>query len=577
VDAVVDDEADTPDAGTASSAGTADSAALPDDERPVEEARSGRGLLVAVLVAVNLPVVVATVRALLDGWQPVGDNGILLVRARDVGTEHHPLLGTWTSASLVLDTNLNNPGPLYFDAIAPTVKLLGPWVGLAVGVMLVNMAASSLAVVAGRRISGTESMVAVALVVVGLQFAMGSELLFDVWQPNALVLPFLAFLVVVTALATGDVAMAPWVVGLGSLLVQTHMSHAVLVAALTAVGAVGCALAARRADGPTAWRRPLAWAAVVVVLAWVQPLIEQFTGRGDGNLTRIVEAASSGEATPIGWDRAPRLMAETMVRGPWFTRDSYGKAIPPIAADAPAYGAVTFGPAVAVLVAAAVVLVGITVWARRTGRRGLSTLAAVAGAGLAIGYVALATSPVNSAGISLHQMRWLWPIAALITAAGLVAVFSLVRARPVAQGRVLVAATAVAVVVAVANLPTHLSASHGPTEDAPSLTSAVELVGQLGALEGRGTVRYDPTGLLFGEPYSGLTFAEMQDRDIPFVFDDEGFIRQFGEGRRDDGSADLRMWQVEGDDALEVPPGVERVALAEGPSGYVALFVEPVG
>jgi len=571
VDVVVEDVTDR-------DAGGVDEVAKPGaGDPPTERARPGRALLVAVLVAVNLPVVVATVRALLDGWQPVGDNGVLLVRARDVGTSHTPLLGSWTSASMVLDVDFNNPGPLYFDAVAPAIKLLGPWVGLAVGVMLLNMAASSLAVVVARRLCGAESMVAVAIVVVGLQFAMGSALLFDVWQPNALVLPFFAFLVVITVLATGDLAMAPWALGLGSLLVQTHMSHAVLVATLTAAATLACVLALRRRGQGAVWRRPLLWTAAVGVLAWVQPLIEQFTGRGDGNLTRIVEAASSGEATTIGWDRAPRLMAETMVRGPWFTRDAYGKAIPPIAADAPASGAVTFGPAVAVLVVAGLVLVGLTLWARRTGQRGLCTLAAMATVALATGYVALATAPVNSAGISLHQMRWLWPIAALATAAGLVALFSLPRQRPTARLRALAAGVAVAVAVAVANLPTHLSASHGPTEDAPSLASAQQLVGQLGALEGRGTVRYDPTGLLFAEPYSGLTFAEMQDRGIPFVFDDEGFIRQFGEGRRDDGSATLRLWQVEGDEALEVPPGAERVALAEGPSGPVALFVEPIG
>ncbi|MGH9261286.1 MAG: hypothetical protein ACRD08_15575, partial [Acidimicrobiales bacterium] len=192
-------------------------------ERSEPRPASARRLMAAVLVAVNLPILVATARALARGWQPLGDNGLLLVRARDVGTWHHPFLGTWTSASLVLDEHVNNPGPLYFDAIAPAIKLLGPWVGVAVGVMLVNMVASSLAVVMARRISGAESMVAVAVVTVGLQFAMGSELLFDVWQPNALVLPFFAFLVMVTALAGGDLAMVPWVVGVGSFVVQTHV------------------------------------------------------------------------------------------------------------------------------------------------------------------------------------------------------------------------------------------------------------------------------------------------------------------------------------------------------------------
>jgi hypothetical protein len=112
---------------------------------------------------------------------------------------------------------------------------------------------------------------------------------------------------------------------------------------------------------------------------------------------------------------------------------------------------------------------------------------------------------------------------------------------------------------------------------ADALPAARRLVGDLGDLQGRGTVLFDPATLLFAEPYSGLVFAEMQDRGIPFVFDDEGFIRQFGEARRNDGSADLRLWQVEGPDALVVPAGAERIGLAEGPSGPVALFVEPIG
>src|SRR5918997_2617258 len=86
-------------------------------QRGGDEAARARRLLVAVLVAVNVPIVVATVRALVAGWQPLGDNGILLVRARDVGTSHNPLLGSWTSASLVLDTHVNNPGPPTFVGV----------------------------------------------------------------------------------------------------------------------------------------------------------------------------------------------------------------------------------------------------------------------------------------------------------------------------------------------------------------------------------------------------------------------------------------------------------------------------
>jgi hypothetical protein len=538
--------------------------------------RGDRALLAGLLVAVNLPVLVATVRALAGGWQPMGDNGIMLVRARDVGTGHNPLLGMWTSASALFDADLNHPGPLYFDALALPVRVLGPWVGLAVGAMLVNMAASSFAVVAGRRISGTDSMVAVAVVVVAMQFAMGSELLFDVWQPNALVLPFVAFLVAAAAVASGDVAMAPWMIGIGSLVVQTHISHAVLVTVLVLVSGGLCAWAVRRAGEPVAWRRPVVVAVVVGLVAWAQPLIEQFTSEGDGNMTRILDASSVGGATPIGWDRAPRLMAEIMARGPWFTRDSYGRAIPPIAADEPATGAVTFGPAVAVLVALAAVLLVVGVVSTRRGRRGVASLAWVALAAMGTALVVLATSPVNAAGISVHQMRWLWPIAAVVTAALAAALALLVRSRPRLHGGLLALGCLTAAVVAGFNVPTFLSDSKGPTESAPLLDDALELVGGVEALEGRGTVLYDDSGLLFAEPFSGMTFAEMQDRGIPFVVENEGLIRQFGESRRDDGTADLRLWQVQGDDARDVPPGVVRLSYVETDVGPVALFAEPL-
>jgi hypothetical protein len=540
--------------------------------------RADRRLLTALLVAVNLPIVVATVRALSAGWQPMGDNGILLVRARDVGTSHHPLLGTWTSASLLFEVDLNNPGPLYFDVLALPVRVLGPWVGLAVGVMLVNMAASSFAVVVGRRITGNESMVAVALAVVALQFAMGSELLYDVWQPNALVLPFFAFLVAAVVLASGQVTMAPWVVGIGSLVVQTHFSHAVLVGTLTLAAAVACAVVVRRSGDDVPLRRPLVWTGVVALVAWIQPLIEQFTGPGDGNISRILDAGTAGDATPIGWDRAPRVLSEIMVRGPWFNRDTYAHAlpVPPIGPDSPAYGTLTSGPTFVALGLLVAVLLGAAVWGARRGRRGLAAMGGVAALALLATIAALATSPVNLIGIVVHQMRWVWPVAALVTAALLTAGLSLLRSRPRAQAPLLALCGLVAAAVAIANLPTYVSTSEGPTDSPHLLAGGQELVSQLEALEGRGTVLYDPTDLRFGEPYSGMTFAEMQDRGIPFVFDDEGFIRQFGEGRRHEGDADLRMWQVEGDDAEDVPPGVERVAYIDTPDGPVALFVEPI-
>jgi hypothetical protein len=529
----------------------------------------GRGLLAGLLVAVNLPILVATTRALARGWQPLGDDGILLVRARDVGTHHNPLLGTWTSASVVVGQQINNPGPLYYDAIAPAVRLLGPWVGLAVGVMLVNMAASSLAVVAGRRIggaeAGTQTMLAVALAVVGLQFALGSELLFDVWQPNALVLPFFAFLVVATVLATGDLVMAPWVVGLGSLLVQTHMSHAVVVAVVTLGAGVLAALNLRHRGEWPAWRRPALWTGVVLVLAWIQPLVEQVTGSGEGNLSRIA-GATSGDASTYGGRLAARLVAE-VITGPWFSRSTYGHGIPSTVAGDDLGGLPSAPVAGATLVVLLAVLAGLAVLAWRTGRPRLATMLVVASGTLAAVTAALATSPVSILGVAAHQMRWLWPVAALVTAALLAVLLVALSTQRALSRPALAVAIAAVVAVAVATLPTFRSTAPGPVQDAGRLRQAQALVNQLDALQGRGTIRFDPTGLRYAEPFSGLVMAQLQDLGVPMVVDDEVLVRQLGEGRRDRGEARFSLHELEGPGAFDLPEGEERVAFVDGLTG----------
>jgi hypothetical protein len=535
-----------------------------------------RGLLAALLVAVNLPIVVATTRALARGWLALGDHGLLLVRARDVGTEHHPLLGSWTSASWVLGTHVNNPGPLYLDLLALPVRLLGPWVGLAVGVMLVNMAASTLAVLAARRLIGVESMVAVAIALVGLQWALGSELLFDVWQPNALVLPCFAFLVVVAVLATGDVAMVPWVVGLGSLLVQTHMSHAVLVGLLGLACAALGLWARRRGGGRGRWLWAVPATAVVAVAAWSQPVVEQLTVAGEGNLSRLAGAAAEADQARIGWVAGGRLLTEVAVMGPWFTRSSYETALPSAMPDELVDVVGPVPSTIALVALGSAFAMGARRAARR-GRKGVAATLTMAVVALAAAYVAVATAPPSDFGIVPHQIRWLWPVAAFVTAAALAALMTALRPMASFYRRAIALGTVAAVVVALANLPTDVSTA-GPAGDGDHLAAARDLMSQLDSLEGRGTILYDTSMLLFGEPYSGLTLAELQDRGIPFVVasDDDVYARQLGESRRDDGSARLRLWQVVGPSARTDRPGAERVAYAEGPEGPVALFLAPI-
>ena len=55
---------------------------------------------------------------LARGFEPIGDNALIELRAWDVFTSDRPLLGTWSSASVATGLDLNHPGPLLFDYFA---------------------------------------------------------------------------------------------------------------------------------------------------------------------------------------------------------------------------------------------------------------------------------------------------------------------------------------------------------------------------------------------------------------------------------------------------------------------------
>jgi hypothetical protein len=513
-----------------------------------------RAWLGVSLLIVVTPVVVATVRALARGWLPMGDAALLTVRSRDVFTRHHPLLGSWSSSSLVTGETVNNPGSLYHDLTALPIKVLGPWVGIAMGVMLVNVAMVTLAVVVARRTGGVRAMVAVTLAIALLEFSMGSELLFDVWQPNATVLVFFAFLVSVWGLTTGDAALAPVVLGLSSLLIQTHLSYVYLVVLLTVMGMLVGGWVMWR-QGRRVPRGPLVASGVIVAVAWIQPLIDQFAG--EGNLSGLIRAAGrGGDATGI--QLGTRLAGEALVLSGWWTRDSYSNAVPLSnvvgnGANVPVAGTVSTTLALVLVVG---VLGGVALVRRSAAT--IRLMAAVAAVAVIGCWLSAIVMPIGAIGLSPHQARWMWPTAAFATAAVVFAITPLISRTWRAAGLVM----AVAALVAVANLPTHAAAT-GPTADRRYQASAINLLDQLGVLEGRGTVLFDTSTLVFAEPYSGPIFAELQDRGIEFVVDRAGDTRQLGESRRfhpERVDADLRVWAAMGGPSREDDPRVEVVA-----------------
>ncbi len=491
-----------------------------------------------------LPIVVAAARAIGRGWLPMGDNGYFAIRARDVLTEHHPLVGAWSAGSRSVGVSVNNLGPLQLDWLAVPLRMLDVGAGVVVGVASLNALAAILVVVAAGRRLGLLGAWLGAATVAAMGWTLGSELLIEPRQHHALVLPFLAVVVLAWALADGDWPLAPWAVGMGSLVAQTHLTFVLPVLALSGLGLVGLV----RAGG--ARRRWVLLSAAVLALAWVQPLAEELGG-GQGNLTALTEATGPEEPA-YGVGRAVRAVATVALPVVGWVRPAFGTFDP---ADG------LLGPLAAAGVLALVVggLVAVSIVARRRDDR--TTLAAVATAtvGLVAAGVSAALTPLSAGfGPVAHNFRSLWPVAAMVTLALVVGV---VRGGSLSGRRPTLGVAGLAVVIALAALPTSYQQA-SPAADAPLIPVAEELVDQLGPLEGRGAVLVDRSRLYFGEPFSYVVLAELQARQVPFVFEDEREVARFGDDRRRRGSVTGTVSMGYGDRALEQRPGRERIAIA---------------
>jgi hypothetical protein len=494
-----------------------------DSSSPLATARLAFRLFVASIVVAVVPVAVATARAIHNGWLPTGDNALFAVRARDLFTHHLPLLGSWSSASLNAGTQLNHPGPLYFDLLAVPARVVQSGAGVAFGVAFVNaLCIVGIAVFAYRRggaLLGTIAMAATAT----LCWAMGSELLFEPWNPHSALLPFLLFLVLVWSMTCGDLVALPLAAGIGGLLVQTHLSYALLVPLLGAWGIVGLVIGLRgeRSREPDAWTarraralRLVAVAGVVLAVCWIQPLIEQFTSDGSGNLTRLVDSARSSKAGTIGLGFGTRVVATVVSLPPWWFRPSMKDAF------APGWHEPSLGSTLLSLV----VLFGVLGWCAwvslRRRDRVSSWAIATAVAGLLAALVTAWQGPVTVFGnVTPHTFRWLWPLGAFVffaVASTISRRFAGSAGAPKRSTWLVAGFALVTVAVAALNLP-FADEGRGPNSQEYAIPAAHDIGQQMGSLEGRGPVLVD--GLFragFADPYGAAMVAELQRRGIPF-------------------------------------------------------------
>ena len=533
----------------------------------------------ALLAVAILPIVTAVVRALTNHWFPISDNALLYIRVADVGTEHHPWLGSWTSASLSVGENMNNPGPLYDDLLAPFAKLFSPGPGAAIGVGTVNALSIVGISLFARRIGGRVMQQWALLAAAALAWTMGSEMLFDIWQAHALLLPFLLFLVLLVGVADGRTICIPWALAVASLLVQTHISYAYILAMLCPVAAA--AYVYQRRQRPhlplrASLHSRVAQASVLVVVAlWAQPLCEQLFGPGKGNLARLAGNAGGG-SLQVGGSQALGIGARLVALPPWWLRSGFADSIPNTALSGdPANPQLrvqglpgTAAAALSLLVVLAL-LVALFVHHHRHSPTLYSSALLVAAAGLAGSVLAVAKLTVGEVGLAAHHIRLLWPLAlfvhvVLAACAAPVAMRWLRRrlpARTQSLDRVSAWVPAALIVgLSLANLP-GFAQQQGPITFAGAMPVMRRIEPRLVVLRDVQPVLYDVVNVRFLEPFSSTMLMWLQDADIEFRVTDEGMIRQLGESRRADGSERARVFQLEGADAI----------LYDGPACTVAV------
>jgi hypothetical protein len=542
------------------------------DERPNRgdpTDRSGRLSLVALAVAL-VPLVVAAVRALARDWVPAGDAATIGIRARDVlGGGELPLIGPTASSSLSSGILQNHPGPLFYDVLAVPAALFGDAKGLVVGTVLIEAVAVVGIFVLARRRGGSSLALAAMVMTAVLCWSLGSAALVEPWPPNTLVLPAVCFFLLAWSVMDGDVACLPWLVGVGSFIVQSNMSYGVLVPVVAAAAVAGLVWRGRGAPGapdtsgapgaPGRWR-PAAWATgAVVVVAWIQPVIEQLTGDGEGNLSRIVRSMGQGGLT-LDWRASLQVVATVVALPPWWARPSVDHDF--------RFGVDGNPLPSAVLAAAALVVVGgLLWWCLRRARRGAeSTSATGLTTAIVVVVATLVTAnqtPTTPAGTVAYQVRWLWPVAFFVWLA--VVAFGLRhldrdqnqnqnqdRVRILSRPRLSVALIAVTVAVSTLNLAW---TNEGTAVEEASMPVASDLVRSIDAADIRGPVLVETNESLW-DGYTEAVMFELDRQGVELVVDDEVGDRMLGRARRWDGDNAVALLRISTGDWATLPsPG----------------------
>lgn len=520
-----------------------------------------------VVAIVVLPIVTAVARAIANDWVPIGDVGLLGLRIDDVGSRHHPWLGSWTSASLSLGEDINNPGAWYAYLAAPFVAVFGTNVGIPLAVGALNVASVVATSVAARALGGVVFERWMLVGAAALSWSMGSELLIDLWQPHALMLPLFLLLVLAAGVAAGRSRFVAPLVVVTSLVVQTHLGHAYMLALVGTVAMVAFAVVNGVRFSPESWPAPRAvvrsrafvWSVVGAFVMWLPALIEQLINGGEGNLWRIATNTGGGDVT-VGAGQATRIVARVFAIPPFWSRGSFQSAIPATQRETVDGRYIVEIPdlvppmvAVAGLGVLLAVAGALIVWAQRSGRTVERGVLVIVASLAPVSVVSLAVLAVGPVGFAAHHARWTFVLASFVHAAIVWAAIEWARERwglDSERTRRVYAAAPLALVAlfAVLNLPGYAQDA-GPTADRWAQPTLREIDRHLDGALIPEPVMFDADRLRIYEPYSGTVMMWLGEDGVDFTAPGS-WHRQVGDGREADGDEVGVLYQLEGADAL---------------------------
>ncbi len=242
------------------------------------------------------------------GWQPTGHAATLMMRAAQVATVDHPLLGLVTSlGSIGKGSHL---GPLPMDLLAPFVRVFGVRMGALLGASAFTLLCWTVSVWAAWRAAGGMAALA-AWVMAALVITVPALGAF--WEGNNISISLLAIsatLIASWAAASGTPRAWWWAVGLGSFCAQSYIPHALII--IGPVVFAGMALAgSRRQEPDPAQQRSLrnvirvGW--LIAAVAWLQPALDVVLHRG-GNIRELILEVTNPQPN-VGLSGFPRAIA----------------------------------------------------------------------------------------------------------------------------------------------------------------------------------------------------------------------------------------------------------------------------